>query len=75
MRELVGVFGCCCCVDWCATSLMQETVRVALSVQHLAQHEILHAIAQHLCALQHNATTGITHIPSIILAALGGQLF
>ena len=48
-------------------------VRVALAMQRLAQHAILHSTAQHPCALQHNATTGIIHIPSIVLAALGGQ--
>ena len=73
VRELVGVFGCCCCVDWCVTSLVQGSVRVALAVQHLVQHAISCSTAQHLCVLQHNATTGITHIPSIVVAALGGQ--
>ena len=32
VRELVGVFGCCCCVDWCATSLVWGSVRVAVAV-------------------------------------------
>ena len=50
-----------------------EDVRVALAVQCLAQHAILHSTAQHPCALQHNATTSIIHLPSIVLAALGGQ--
>ena len=72
MRELVGVFGCCYCVDWCATRLVWGSVRVALVVQHLAQQATSCSTAQHLCTLQHNAT-GITHISSIVLAALGGQ--
>ena len=75
--ELIGVFGCCCCcyccVGWCATSLVRGSVRVALAVQHLAQHAALCYTAQHPCTLQHNATTGIIHIPSIVLAELGGQ--
>ena len=60
VRELVGVFGCCC-VNWCATSLVRGSVRVALAVQRLAQHATLLSTAQHPCALQHNATTGITY--------------
>ena len=74
MRELIGVFGCFCCVDWCATSLVRGSVRVAVVVQRLVQHATLHSTAQHPCALQHNDTTGITHIPSVVLAKRGGQL-
>ena len=74
VRELVGVFGCYYYVDWCAASLVWGSVRVALAVYHIAQHATLHSTAQHPCALQHNATTGITHIPSIVLAALELQL-
>ena len=33
-----------------------------------------HRTSQHPYALQHNATIGITHIPSVVLTALGGQL-
>ena len=74
MREVVGVFGCCCClVGWCVTSLVRGSVRVTLAVHCLAQHAKLHSTVQHPWALQHNATTGITHIPSILLAALEGQ--
>ena len=73
VRELVGVFGCCCCVNWCVTSLVWGSVRVLLAVQRLAQHATSCSTAQHLCVLKHNTTTGITHIPSIVLAALGGQ--
>ena len=36
-------------------------------------YTIPRSIAQHLCMLQHNATTSIIYIPSIMLAALGGQ--
>ena len=50
------------------------SVRVVVAMQCLAQHATLHSTAQHPCALQHNATTGIIHIPNIVLAALGGQL-
>ena len=34
VRELVYIFGCCCycCVDWCATSLVLGSVRVAVAV-------------------------------------------
>ena len=74
MRELVGVFGCCCCVDWSVTNLVRGSVRVALAVQRLAQHAVLHSTAQHPFALQYNATTGITHIPSIVLTALGDNI-
>ena len=45
-----------------------------MAVQCLAQHATPCFTAQHTCALQHNATTGITHIPSIVPAAIGGQL-
>ena len=51
-----------------------SNIRVVLAVKHLAQHAILYSTAQHPGALQHNATTGIKHIPSLVLAALGGQL-
>ena len=37
------------------------------------QHATLHSTAQHPCALQHNASQ-VQHIPSIVLATLGGQL-
>ena len=73
MRELGGVFGCCCCVDCCATNLVQGSVRVAMAVQCLVQHATSCSTAQHLCVLQQNVITGITHIPSIVLVALGGQ--
>ena len=45
-----------------------------MAVQHLTQHATLRSIAQHPCALKYNATIGITHIPRIMPAALGGQL-
>ena len=32
VRELVGVFGCCYCVNWCVTSLVWGSVRVAVAV-------------------------------------------
>ena len=60
--------------NWCATSLVWGTLRVAVAVQRLTQHSTPHSTAQHPCALQHNATIGITHIPSIVLSALGGEL-
>ena len=51
------------------------SVRVAMAVWWcVAQHATPCSTAQHTCALQHNATTGITYIPSIVLAVLGGQL-
>ena len=43
-------------------------------VKVLNQHETPCSTAQHICALQHNATIGIIHIPSIVLAAIWGQL-
>ena len=45
-----------------------------MALQCVAQHATLHSTAQHICALQPNATTGITHIPSLVPAAIGGQL-
>ena len=44
-----------------------------MAVQRVAQHATPLSTAQHTYALQHNATTGITYIPSIVPAALGGQ--
>ena len=44
-----------------------------MAVCYAAHHATLHSTAQHPCALQYNATQ-ILHIPSIVLAALGGQL-
>ena len=58
----------------CATSLVRGSVRVAMAVRCIAQHAIPCSTAQHTCALQHNATTGIIHIPSVVPAAIGGQL-
>ena len=43
-------------------------------VRCIAQHATLRSTAQHTCALQHNATIGIKHIPSVFPAAIGGQL-
>ena len=43
-------------------------------VRCIAQHTILCSTAQHTCALQHNATTSIIYIPSVVPAAIGGQL-
>ena len=45
-----------------------------MAVQYIAQHETPCSTAQHICVLQHNATTGIIHIPSIVPAETGGQL-
>ena len=45
-----------------------------MAVQCVAQHAALRSTAQHTCALQYNNTTGTTHIPSIVPAAIGGQL-
>ena len=56
VRVLVSVFGWCCCVDWCATSLVRGSVRVAMAVCCAVQHATPHSTAQHPCALQHNAT-------------------
>ena len=58
VRELIGVFGCCCCVTWCTTSLVWGSVRVEVAVQRIAQHTTSHSTAQHLCVLQHKTTTG-----------------
>ena len=55
------------------TSLVRGSVRVALAVQCLVQHATSRSTAQHPCSLQNNATTGIAHIPSVVLAALGRQ--
>ena len=56
------------------TSLVRGSVRVAMAVRCVAQHATPRSTAQHTCELEHNATTGVTHIPSIVLAAIGGQL-
>ena len=45
-----------------------------MAVWYAAQHATLHSTAQHTCVLQYNTTTGITHIPSILPAAIEGQL-
>ena len=50
-----------------------DSVKVAWAVQRLAQHAISHSTAQNPCVLKHKTTTNITHITSIVLAALGGQ--
>ena len=35
IRESIdSVFGCSC-VDWCATSLVRESIRLAMAVQHI----------------------------------------
>ena len=52
---------------------MQGSVRVAMAVCCAAQHATPYSTAQHPCALQHNATQ-VQYIPSVVLAALGGQL-
>ena len=67
------MFSCSFPVDWCATSLVQGVVRVAMAVCCAAQHATPHSTAQHPCALQQSASQ-VYHIPSIVLAALGGQL-
>ena len=56
VRVLVGVFGWYCCVNWCVTSLVWGSVRVAMAVCCAVQHATPHSTAQHPCALQHNAT-------------------
>ena len=56
------------------TSLVWGSVRVAIAVRCTAQHATPHSTAQHTCALQHNATTGIIHISSVVPTAIGGQL-
>ena len=53
---LVGMFGCSCYVDWCATSLVRGGVRVAVAVCYAVQHATPHSTAQHPYALQYNAT-------------------
>ena len=54
--------------------IYSRNTRVAIAAWCVAQHATPCSTAQHICALQHNATTGITHIPSIVPAAIGGQL-
>ena len=60
----------------CQQVLLDEVhnahVRVEMAVQRLAQHATLHSTSQHPCALQHNATTGTTYIPSVVTVAIGG---
>ena len=43
-------------------------------VQCVAQHAMPCSTSQHTCVLQYNAATGIIHIPSIVPAAIWGQL-
>ena len=51
-------------------------VRVAMVGQYVAQHATPRSTAQHSTHVgcMHNAATGITHIPSVVPAAIGGQL-
>ena len=56
VREFFIVFGSSCPVDWCATSLVRGSVRVAMAVCCAEQHATPHSTAQHPCALQHNAS-------------------
>ena len=53
--------GCCCFVDWCLTSLVQGSVRVAVAIKHIAQHTS-HSTTQHPRELQHSATTGSIYL-------------
>ena len=53
---------------------MWGSVRVAIAVRYIAQYATPCSTVQHTCALQHNTTTGIIYIPSIVPAAIGGQL-
>ena len=41
------MFGCSCPVDWCVTSLVQGSVRVAMAVYYAAQHATPHSTAQY----------------------------
>ena len=45
-----------------------------MAVRCIAQHATPCSTVQHTCALQYNTTIGITHIPSLVPAAIGGQL-
>ena len=45
-----------------------------MAIQCVAQHATPLSTAQHTCVLQNNATTGITHIPSVVPASIGGKL-
>ena len=45
-----------------------------MAERYIAQHATPCSTAQHTFVLQYNATTGITHIPSIVPAEIGGQL-
>ena len=49
-RESVDVLGCSC-VNWCVTSLVRGSVRVAMAGQRVAQHATPCYIAQHTCGL------------------------
>ena len=55
-------------------SHLKLSVRVAIAVRCVAQHTTPCSTEQHTCMLLHNATTGIIHIPSVVPAAIGGQL-
>ena len=55
-------------------SHLKLSVRVAIAVRCVAQHATPHSTEQHTCMLLHNTTTGITHLPSVVPAAIGGQL-
>ena len=54
--------------------IVKMTVMVAMAVWCVAQHAAPRSTAQHTCALQHNSTIGITHLPSVVLAEIGGKL-
>ena len=45
-----------------------------MAMRYIAQRVTPRSTAQYTCALQHNATTGVTCIPSIVPAAVVGQL-
>ena len=45
-----------------------------MAVRCIVPYATLCSTAQHTYVLQHNATTGITYIPSIVPVAIGGQL-
>ena len=47
VRECFSVLGCSCPIDWCVTSLVQGSVRVAMAVYCVVQHATPHSTAQH----------------------------
>ena len=75
LPPLICWFGCCA-LDYLSSDLVfgMDSVRVSMAVRCVEQHTTLRSTAQHTGVLQHNSTIGITYIPSIVPAAIGGHL-